>query len=137
MSDYEKDVELTEALFEFLQGRFPEEKFRIAEANIPRLTPEQAETVIWYLGNLYWQVTDHVERCEVCGDWYNTWSEGETNDHAPGPIFVCGNCVDSEEAVKQRRIGRKLEKQAERAHRIHLANDSSAADRLRRTPQSH
>ena len=103
---YEKDVEKVRELFEVLQGRFPE-GYTMKDEAVPKLTPDQAETVIWYLGNLHWQVPDHVERCDVCGEWYNTWSEGETNDHEPGPVFSCGNCIDSEETRRQRRIGRK------------------------------
>lgn len=105
---YERDREMTEELFEFLKGNVPEGTI-IEESHIPRLTDDQAWTVIWFLGNLYWQVTDHIERCEVCGRIYNTWCEGETNDHPPGPVSVCGNCVDSDEARAQRRIGRKIE----------------------------
>jgi len=113
MSDYEKDLENTRKLFDFLQGNLPD-GYIVSPSHMPKLTPDQAATVIWYLGNQYWQVTDHVERCDVCGEWYNTWSEGETIDCAPPPIFFCGNCRDGEAAQRKRRIERGLDKSKRR-----------------------
>jgi hypothetical protein len=105
----ELDRKNTEELFSFLQGEV-QEGHVIVPAHMPKLTPEQAATVIWFLGNQDWQVTDHVERCEVCGDWYNEWSAGECLDFGHAPYHFCGSCCDGEEAQRKRRIGRKIEK---------------------------
>ena len=109
MSDYEIELQTVQELDSFLQGNIPE-GYRIPEGHMPVLSSDQAATVIWYLGNLYRKISDRVERCEVCGKYYHRWLEGEVNDHPPGPVFSCGDCVDSPAVVMQRRIGRKLEK---------------------------
>lgn len=68
-------LERTEELFEFLQGRIPE-GYSIPAQEIPRLDADQAWTVVWYLGNRYWQVPDFIERCDVCGELYDSEREG-------------------------------------------------------------
>lgn len=79
------DLEMTEELFEFLQGR------------LPKLTPDQAWVVIWYLGELYWQVTDHIERCGVCGNLFDINNSGDCLDFGKAPYQFCDNCRDGEE----------------------------------------
>lgn len=61
----DKDLERTQELYDFLQGKMPEGT-HVARSHRPNLPPAQAWTVIWYLGNQYWQVTDRVEKCCVC-----------------------------------------------------------------------
>ena len=90
------DLERSEELYAFLQGNIPE-GYKIPDGEIPRLDAEQAWTVIWYLGNLYWQVTDHVERCESCGELYNTEEGGEYREPDEAPVGApsghrCDNC---------------------------------------------
>lgn len=104
----EKDLSNTKELFAFLRGEVPE-GYVVDAAHVPRLTPDQAATVIWFLGNKYWQVTDHVSRCEVCGGWYNEWCEGDCLDFGNAPYHFCGECCEGEEAQQKRRVGRKLE----------------------------
>lgn len=118
MSDKnDKDLENTRELFTFLQGTAPE-GYVIEPSHMPKLTPDQAWTVVWYLGNKYWQPTDAVERCDVCGELYHSWCEGETIDCAPPPIFFCGNCREGHEAVEKHRIFRGLERSKRRATRV-------------------
>ncbi len=109
MSDEnEKDLERTRELYEFLQGTMPE-CITVRKENRPNLTPEQAWTVVWYLGNQYWQVTDRVEKCEVCGDLYHSWEEGDVLDYGKAPYHFCGNCVDGDEyAAKEARKPKDL-----------------------------
>lgn len=95
------DLENSEELFEFLQGNIPS-GYHLAAESIPRLTPEQAWTVIWYLQNKYWQVPDHIERCDICGNLYDSWREGETLDFGKPPHFVCDGCTFSYEATEKR-----------------------------------
>lgn len=103
------DLDRTEELFAFLQGIQPEgHKIK----DIPKLTPEQAWTVIWYLGNQYWQVTDHVYRCDVCGDLYDGDESGECMDYGRAPYFFCDECAQGDEATAKRRLGRRLEQRA-------------------------
>lgn len=65
------DLEKTQELFAFLQGKIPD-GYKIKQCHRPNLSPDEAWTVIWYLGNLYWQVPDHIERCGVCGNLYDS-----------------------------------------------------------------
>ena len=95
------DLVITEELHQFLQGNIPN-GYRIKEAEVPKLTADQAWTVVWYLGNLYWQVTDYIERCGVCGDLYDTQSEGTCLDYGGSPYHFCGACENGPEAEAKR-----------------------------------
>lgn len=91
----DKDLERTEALFGFLQGGLPK-GCKIGRGHQPKLTADQAWTVIWYLGNQYWQVTDRVERCDICGSLYHSWQGGQTLDYGNAPYSFCDNCMDTD-----------------------------------------
>ena len=106
-NDNQTNLEKTQELYDFLQGNIPE---NIRTDNPPTLTADQAWTVIWFLGNQYWQVPDCIEKCDVCGTLYHTWEEGECMDYDKPPFFFCGSCMDTEEAVTKRRIGTRLER---------------------------
>jgi len=110
----DKDLERTQELYDLLQGKVPKGCL-IPKDEVPKLTPEQAWTVIWYLGNQYWQVTDRVEKCDVCGQLYHTWQEGECMDFGNPPYSFCGSCVDGDEARTKRRIGVRLERAKNRS----------------------
>lgn len=98
----DKDLERTEELFAFLQGTVPD-RCIIARGHVPKLTADQAWTVIWYLGNQYWQVTDRVERCDVCGFLYHAWQEGHCLDYGRKPYFFCECCMGTEEFSRKER----------------------------------
>lgn len=84
------DLDRSQELFDFLQGKVPE-GYEISQESIPRLSPEQAWTVVWYLGGLYWQVSDYIERCNGCGRLFDTLSEGGHSDK--GPLYhFCESC---------------------------------------------
>lgn len=104
--DNDRDLEKTKELFEFLQGNSPD---GVTVGDGPKLTPDQAWTVIWYLGNQYWQVTDHIDRCGVCGELYHSWQEGECLDFGNAPYHFCEECMTGEVATAKRRLGRRLE----------------------------
>lgn len=97
-NDQPTDLERVEELFRFLQGTMPE-GCRIEPTHIPQLTPDQAWTVIGYLGNQYWQVPDDIERCEVCGDLYDTGSGGSCLDVGDPPYHWCDACEYQEEVL--------------------------------------
>lgn len=96
----DKDLERTQELYDFLQGKMPEGT-HVTRSHRPKLTPAQAWTVVWYLGNQYWQVTDRVEKCCVCGDLYHTWQDGACLDYGKAPYHFCGNCMDGEEYARK------------------------------------
>ena len=96
----DKDLKLTEELFEFLQGKMPEGT-KVPRKERPKLTADQAWTVIWYLGNQYWQVTDRVERCEVCGELFHTWQGGGCLEYGKAPYHFCDSCMSSDEYARK------------------------------------
>lgn len=117
------DLERTEELFGFLQGVIPE-GYRIESSRVPRLGAEQAWTVIWYLGNLDWQVTDHIERCGVCGCIYDSKCEGTCLDFGGPPYNFCDACQDGPEAItKQRRARAARKREAKRLVRERKAEE--------------
>lgn len=96
----DKDLKQTQELFDFLQGNVPDGYF-IQRSHFPKLTADQAWTVIWYLGNLNCQVTDRVERCDVCGDLYHGWQGGGCLDFGKGPYHFCDSCMDTDVYFKK------------------------------------
>ena len=85
-------LDQVQELFDFLQGIVPD-GYKIPDDHVPRLSPDQAWTVVWFLGNLYWQVPDHIERCDDCGCLFNSEAEGGGTED--GPNF-CESCWDQE-----------------------------------------
>lgn len=69
-------LERTEELFAFLQGIMSATIYITDKDSIPKLTADQAWTVIWYLGEGHWQVTDYIERCDVCGKLFDSNKSG-------------------------------------------------------------
>lgn len=96
------ELERTNELFAFLQGELPE-GCKIARSHRPKLTADQAWTVIWWLGNEYWQVKDYIERCNICGDLYDSEREGDYLE-GKAPNHFCEGCLsDPAYAKKMRR----------------------------------
>ncbi len=84
-------LEMTEELFLFLQGDVPD-GIHLECDKVPKLSADQAWSVIWYLGNLFWKVTDYIERCDVCGELYDSNSEGAYLDYGKPPHHFCEAC---------------------------------------------
>lgn len=96
------DLERTEELFQFLQGNVPA-GYQIDSAHVPQLTDDQAWTAIWYLGNLYWQVPDFIERCDVCGSLFDTRCGGTCLDYGDEPYHFCDGCIHTDEYEAKKR----------------------------------
>ena len=94
------DLEKSEELFQFLQGNMPD-GYQITKSRRPKLTADQAWTVIWYLGNQYWRVPDRIERCDVCGGLFDAHSEGDCLDFGKSPTHFCESCMSSDEYGKK------------------------------------
>ena len=84
------DLDRVQELYDFLQGTLPE-GYEVTTRKIPNLTPDRAWTVVWYLGNLNWEVPDYIERCDDCGELFNSESEGSFREKGP-PHHLCGSC---------------------------------------------
>lgn len=94
------DMEKIQELFGFLQGVIPE-GYKIPRKSRLKLTAEQAMTVIWYIQNLHWQLPDNIERCDVCGDLYDSHAEGDCLDYGKAPYNFCGSCSSSWEYTQK------------------------------------
>lgn len=95
-NDERDALEMTEELFAFLQGDVPE-TIHLGCDKVPKLSADQAWSVIWYLGNLYWKVTDYIERCDVCGTLYDSNREGACLDYGHAPYHFCEGCTEGTE----------------------------------------
>jgi len=98
----DKELERTNNLFRFLQGIMPD-GYSVRKRTVPKLSAEQAWTVIWYLQNQYWQPDDAIKRCDICGDLYHSWQEGRCLDYGKAPCFFCDNCINTDVFKKKER----------------------------------
>jgi len=90
------ETEVVEQLYEFLQGTVPA-GYRIVPERVPKLTADQAWTVILYVQELRLQLSDEIDRCDVCGDIYDSRAEGTCLDYGDSPYHFCGACEYSDE----------------------------------------
>lgn len=105
MREERDDLETTEDLFSLLQGTLPK-GYEIPDDHIPKLSADQAWTVIWYLQGLYWQPGDAIDRCEVCGDLYDSGCEGDSLDYGEPPYHFCVPCMASEAYTEKEQRGK-------------------------------
>ena len=130
----DKDLERTEELFQFLQGNVPE-GYTIRRGHLPKLTADQAWTVVWYLGNQYWQVTDRVDRCDVCGALYHSWQEGHCLDYGRKPYHFCESCMETDEFTRKQNSRSNPERRVS-ARAAGVARKPSAAEEKYNDPSS-
>lgn len=109
MSDQEKPIvpkrskmnlEETQVLFDLLQGNIPDDCV-IPDSEVPRLSADQAWTVVWWLGNQYMEVSDNISRCDVCGDLYDSANSGFCLDFGDAPYHFCDSCEWSDAYAKK------------------------------------
>ena len=94
MSGAETELEKTQRLLNFLLGETDDCVMK--DDHRPNLSLDQAWTVIWWLGNEYWQVPAHIEKCDICGDLYDAHESGHGLDFGAAPYFFCEDCLDSD-----------------------------------------
>ena len=104
MPEKRDNLALANELFDFLQGTVPD-GYKLAADDVPHLTPAQAWTVIWYLGNQYWQVPDHIERCDICGELFDSNRDGVCLDWGEAPYHACDDCEYDDAVVEKRSKG--------------------------------
>jgi len=74
-------LEQVRELHQFLQGVVPKE---VQLANPPKLTPEKAFDVIWFLQEHLGVLPDNFEMCQVCHEIFDQHSEGWVLDDQYG-----------------------------------------------------
>lgn len=83
------DLEWIEEFSRFLQGDIPE-GIHLGHGRTIRLSEKKAQTIIWYLQEHMRILPDHIERCDSCGDLFDSWNEGY-HIESKGKTY-CGGC---------------------------------------------
>lgn len=74
-------IEQVEELYKWLQNKKTPEGIKIGEGNQPNLSDKQAFTVIWFLQEHLGVIPENYEKCQNCGDLYDTWVEGFSGEY--------------------------------------------------------
>jgi len=83
------NLKWVEEFYNFLQGDIPKGIY-LGHGQNPRLSPEKAFSIIWYLQEHFPLLIDNIEKCSNCDSLYDCNSEGlycETKGK-----FYCGGC---------------------------------------------
>jgi len=78
-------LEDVEALYKFLQGEVPE---CLQIDYPPKLSEQEAFSIIYYLQEVLFLLPDRYERCDKCGDLYDSNQEGATISEDSEPHIV-------------------------------------------------
>jgi formylmethanofuran dehydrogenase subunit E len=88
----DSDIEKVREFYRFLTGEEMPEKISMGRGHAPKMSEKKAFSIIWYLQEHLSIFPDTIERCSVCGELFDTNSEGiywETKGK-----HYCGGCSD-------------------------------------------
>lgn len=85
-----EDIQWIEEFYRFLQGEIPE-GMTISRGHRVKLSANQANTVIWYLQEHFSILPDNIEQCDVCGELFDTNSQGHYSDLTL-KHYCCDSC---------------------------------------------
>lgn len=88
------DLEWVQEFFCFLQGSVPHE-ITLGRGHRPRLTAKQAFSVIYYLQEHFPLLPDRIERCDSCGQLYDSNAQGYYSENREK--FFCYMCDDGKD----------------------------------------
>lgn len=74
------DTEWIQEFYDFLTGQSIPDRISMEPSYKPKLTAEQAHSVIWFLQEHFSVLPDHIEQCDTCKIWYNSWSQGHYSE---------------------------------------------------------
>lgn len=89
------DMERIEKFFSFLQGDVPPH-VQMSDDTTPKLTPDQAWSVIWFLQEVCHVLPVKFQRCDCCGDLYDSYRGGDYNEAGPLYRFCASDSCLSE-----------------------------------------
>lgn len=89
-TEKEIGIEQVQEIYDMLTGRALPEGISLGRGNAPKLTEKKAFAVIWFLQEHLRILPDHIERCDECGDLFDTHRQGDY-DEKSGKHW-CGNC---------------------------------------------
>lgn len=87
----DSDIEKVQEFYAFLKGTCPD-KITLGDGHQPTLTDDQAFSIIWYLQEHLSVFPDQIEKCSICGDLYDSYSEGYYSENRN--LFMCSGCDD-------------------------------------------
>lgn len=73
--EYWSDLEWINEFYGFLKGELPEE-ISTTRGYEPKMSEKKAYSIIWYLQEHLRILPANIERCNICGELYNSDSEG-------------------------------------------------------------
>lgn len=88
----DSDIEKVNEFYRFLTGEEIPDGISIARGHKPKMSEKKAFSIIWFLQEHLSIFPDTIERCSVCGELFDTNSEGiywETKGK-----HYCGGCCD-------------------------------------------
>jgi hypothetical protein len=88
-----KEMKQINTLYEYLQGNLPDG----VKCFAPKLSEEDAFSVIWFLQECINCLPQKHERCSICGEIYNSENEGHYSE-LNGESY-CGGCWDGDAPV--------------------------------------
>ena len=88
----DSDVEKLSEFYRFLTGEEMPSGIKMKRGTAPIMTEKKAFAVIWYLQEHLPVFPDHIERCDSCGEIFDSWSEGLYWE-SKGRHY-CGGCYD-------------------------------------------
>ena len=100
------DMERLEKFFSFLQGDVPPH-VQMSDDTTPKLTPDQAWSVVWFLQEVYHALPAKFERCDRCGDLFDSYRGGDYDGE--GPLYhFCGgdSCMNALMRIREKRTGK-------------------------------
>lgn len=84
------DIDFITEFYDFLKGSSIPEGMSIARGHRPKMSAKKASTIIWFLQEQFSILPDHIEQCDVCESFFDSWSSGiywETKGK-----HYCGGC---------------------------------------------
>lgn len=87
----DNDLQWIKEFYEFLQGTQPD-SISLVRGHAPKMTQKKAFSIIWYLQEHFPVFPCSIERCDNCGELFDTDSEG-LHWETKGKNY-CGACCD-------------------------------------------
>jgi hypothetical protein len=89
-----EDLEWIDEFYRFLQGNVPD-GIRLQRGHKPKLSEKKAFAIIWYLQEHLPILPDTIERCDKCGELYDSYSSGYHSEKKGK--FFCDGCSVNED----------------------------------------
>ena len=86
----DSDLEKLDEFYRFLTGEEMPESISLGKGHKPKMSEKKAYSIIWYLQEHLSVFNDNIDRCNNCGELYDTHVEG-IHWETKGKSY-CGAC---------------------------------------------